>query len=468
MHPAVHPLAEKVFNLVPSDVGRPITNIKPNIDLPELEKLVREAIHTLRPSEAEVQDRDGRWYSFRIFPYKTIDDKIDGALLLLVDIDVLKRSEQLRESEHRFRTLADTLPQLVWTCLPDGNYDYFNSQWTAYTGRSQDELLGGQWREVVNPVDRARTGAYWLEALTGDVPYDLEYRIRRKDGEYHWFKVRANPVRNSEGKIIKWFGTCTDIEEHKRHEAELQAAHDELERKVAERTAQLRETVQELEAFSYSVSHDLRSPLRAMLGYTDMALEAGGEHLDPTIRGAIEHIATAAGRLDTLIQDVLSYSRVTRGEIKLAPVDLDRLVRDIVQEYPGFQLPKVEITIENPLRPVMGHAAYLTQAIGNLLSNAVKFVAADRVPKVTVSTEAKDGQVQLWVADNGIGIEAGDLKRIFSIFERLHPAHEYEGTGIGLSIVRKAVERMGGTVGVESEAGKGSRFWIRLDAAQPL
>jgi two-component system, chemotaxis family, CheB/CheR fusion protein len=716
------PLAEKILNLVSTDVGRPITNINPNFEFPDLKNAILEVINHVRPKEEEVQDKEGRWYSLRLLPYKTSEKKIEGAVLVLVDVDELKRSEQrtkeardyaeaiveavrepliildqqlqvesanrsfykifqtspeetggrfifeiqggqwnlpdlrtalhevllknspfdnfevmrefqhlgsrtmllnarpmrsivdhqsnrillaiedvterkqlevIRESEYRFRTLAEALPQLVWTCFPDGQCDYFNTQWTDYTGRSPDELLGLEWREALHPDDRNFTYDQWIDALHGKVPYDLEYRIRRVDGQYHWFKVRATPLRDSAGKILKWFGTSTDIEDQKRahlllqesenwlrlimesvrdfaiftidaegrvvdwnsgaegvfgfseeeilgrhadlifspedrangvpareiataaasgcalderwhmrkdgsplfvsgalrairdehgtlrgftkvarditerkqHEEELKKARDELEKKVAERTLQLRETVQELEAFSYSVSHDLRSPLRAMLGFAHLALMEGGEQIPPSSKDFLERIINAANRLDRLIQDILAYSRMSATEMRLEPLDLEKLTREVIDQYPGLQPVNVEIQIVSPLLPVMGHEASLTQCIANLLSNAIKFVRPGVPPRITVSTEAVDGMVKFWVADNGIGIDPANLTRIFSMFERVHAAQEYEGTGIGLSILRKAAERMGGSVGVESELGKGSRFWIQLKGA---
>lgn len=236
---------------------------------------------------------------------------------------------------------------------------------------------------------------------------------------------------------------------------------DELEKTVKERTARVLETNAQLEAFSYSISHDMRGPLRAMRQYAQILVEEN-HGLDQEGQNYLDRISRAAARMDRLIQDVLLYSRASRSEIQLAKVDLDKLVHEIVQQYPGFQPPQALIEINAPLQPVIGHEASLTQCISNLLSNAVKFVPAGRKPEVRIFTAQDNGMVRICVQDNGIGIAPKNQERIFNIFERVHGAHEYEGTGIGLSIVKKTVERMGGSVGLQSEVGAGTKFWIDL------
>jgi signal transduction histidine kinase len=174
----------------------------------------------------------------------------------------------------------------------------------------------------------------------------------------------------------------------------------------------------------------------------------------------------SAERLDNLIQDVLQYSRVARVPLELRQIDLEKIVDQVISDYPSLQAPEADIEIQKPLLRVLGHEAFLTQCISNLLSNAVKFVAPGVKPKVTVYTKVYGKEVRLFVEDNGIGISAENQKQIFGIFQRLHPNTTYPGTGIGLAIVQKAVQRMGGRVGVESALGKGSRFWLQLKRAE--
>jgi len=238
---------------------------------------------------------------------------------------------------------------------------------------------------------------------------------------------------------------------------------DQLERMVAERTAALRESNADLETFSYSISHDLRAPLRAMQGFSQILFEDLRDKLQPHHLQYMRRIMASANRMDNLISDVLAYTRVVRSDLALVPVDLDQLVHDIVQTYPHLRSEKADLQIEGPLHPVLGNEAALTQCISNLLGNAVKFVPIGKRPVVRVRSELKDEHVLLWVEDNGIGIAPEHQGRIFEMFNRLDT--QYEGTGIGLTIVRKAVERMGGKVGLESTPGEGTRFWIQLKPA---
>jgi signal transduction histidine kinase len=245
------------------------------------------------------------------------------------------------------------------------------------------------------------------------------------------------------------------------------ATHAEtLERLVAERTAKLEETVAELEEFSYTISHDLRSPLRAMQGFAQILREDYGGKLDDEGRDHLKRIDLAAQRLDALIRDVLSYSSLGRAVIELQPVDLEAVVDQVVSRYPVATSARPQIEIARPLLPVLACESCLVQALSNLIENAVKFVDAGALPQVRIWTEQVGSNVRLHVADRGIGIPAAALPHLFQPFRRAHRPNGYEGTGIGLAIVKRATERQGGTVGVSSEVGKGSDFWIELPLSE--
>src|SRR3989441_379104 len=247
--------------------------------------------------------------------------------------------------------------------------------------------------------------------------------------------------------------------------AHVRDARQRLEERVRARTRELEDRNAELEAFAYSISHDLRSPLRAMEGFSQALIEDYGDRLDETGRHHAERVVMAARRMDQLIDDLLAYSQVTRADLPRAPMDLQRLMRAALDQLDGeVRTRQARVVVEGGLPAVVAHGATLTQVLVNLLANGIKFVPSDRAPEVRVRAEARDGRVRLWVEDNGIGIAPEHHERIFRVFERLHPATNYPGTGIGLAIVRKAMERMGGRAGVESEPGRGSRFWIELPA----
>jgi len=260
------------------------------------------------------------------------------------------------------------------------------------------------------------------------------------------------------------------ITERKRAEHELAMAKDEiglharhLESTVIECTRQLREITGELEAFSYSISHDMRAPLRAMQSYAHFLVDEYGDKLDEQGVNYLQQIMRSAVRLDHLIQDVLSYTRLVHLKVPITPVNLHRLVRDIVEAFPNGHPIKPEFQIRGTLPTVMGNEALLAQCVSNLLSNGAKFVSPGTTPRLTVSAEPIDGDcIRVWFKDNGIGIAPENHERIFRLFERIHPTAVYEGTGIGLTIVRKAIERMDAKLGFESKLGKGSKFWIQL------
>jgi len=236
----------------------------------------------------------------------------------------------------------------------------------------------------------------------------------------------------------------------------------ELEEKVEERTRELKEVNSALEAFSYSVSHDLRAPLRTMQGFTEALLEDYSAQLDATGQDYARRIAEGAGRLDRLIQDLLRYNRIGQSKIDSCAVDLGKIVDEILEELAAdLDRQGAKVNIDDPLPVVLGHPGTLSQVFSNLIGNAVKFVRPGQKSLVRVKTEpSAKGTVRIWVEDNGIGIEPKHKDRVFQIFERLDAA--YSGTGIGLAIVRKGVERMGGQVGLISQLGEGSRFWVEM------
>lgn len=378
-------------------------------------------------------------------------------------------AEALRESEEQFRSMANNILPLAWMANADGGIFFYNQRWFDYTGTTFDEMQGWGWEKVHHPDHIKRVVEKWREHLRRGETWEDTFPLRGRDGQYRWFLSRAFPLRNAQGEITRWFGTNTDVTELRetqealeRAGAKLRQHSAELETTVAERTAALRETVGELEAFSYSIAHDMRAPLRSMTGYSSILSSDYSEKLDEEGRDFLRRIANSAERLDRLIQDVLNYSKVVRGELKLESIDTAKLIHEIVDSYPNLHPPHAEIIIQEPLPSVRVNPAAFTQIISNLLGNAAKFVAQGVKPRIVVRAETFADHVRLWFEDNGIGIELEAQKRLFQIFQRIHRPDLYEGTGIGLAIVRKAAERMGGRVGVESEPDKGSRFWVEL------
>jgi PAS domain S-box-containing protein len=308
------------------------------------------------------------------------------------------------------------------------------------------------------------------QILRGESVMERELRGYRRDTGTTWhFSFSGEPVRDRSGKLVMAVLVTRDITDRVRADEalrqaqqELTRSHAELERQVEERTAQLRVTVGDLEHFSYSITHDMRAPLRAMQGYAELLRSEFEGTLDLPAREYLRRIITASGRMDDLIRDALDYAKVVREELPLQTVDVEELLRGIVDSYSQFQAPHADLSIETGMPHAMANRGGLTQCLSNLLGNAVKFVGPGVVPEVRIWSERRNGNVRFWIQDNGIGISAEDQQRIFVMFQRLSRSHE--GTGIGLALVQKVMDKMKGSVGLESEPGQGSRFWIELQS----
>jgi PAS domain S-box-containing protein len=387
----------------------------------------------------------------------------------------------LRQSEERARQEFSQLEAIYQTaplglCVFDLELRYrrINERLAQINGIPREGHIGKRVHDIVPSLANQAEHVQQRVLDSGQpVRYEFRGETPAQPGIERVWDERWYPIRDAAGAINRIGVVAEEITERKQMETELQRARTELqsratslEQTVAERTADLRATIAELEAFSYSLSHDMRAPLRTIQSFSEMVLREAGEKLSPMEKDLLNKTITAASRLDRLIQDVLMYNGVVRTPVRLTPVDVEHLVRQITDERPEFQPPKADIQIEGPLHRVHGHEAYLTQCITNFLDNAVKFVPPGTHPRISLKDELIDGQVRLWFEDNGIGIPQEARRRVFGIFERIHPDTTYPGTGIGLAIVCKAAERMGGSVGVESEPGRGSRFWLQLQAAK--
>jgi signal transduction histidine kinase len=294
-----------------------------------------------------------------------------------------------------------------------------------------------------------------------------EHIARHRD-----FAARVKPEGAREIRTLtaSLNGMLTAIEQHQRERdaaiVEVGRHAETLEQRVHERTAALEASNRELEAFSYSVSHDLRAPLRAIQGFGRLLLDEQGSRLDPEGVDFAGRIMQAAERMDRLILDLLEYGRLGKKAPEVDEVDLDVVLDDARrQQADAYAERGAEIEIQAPLGRALGHHATLVQAFSNLLSNAVKFVEPGVRPSVRVQVTRNGQGVRLSVKDNGIGIAREHQERVFQLFERLHDSSKYAGTGVGLAIVKRAVERMGGQVGLQSEPGRGSTFWIELPGA---
>jgi PAS domain S-box-containing protein len=388
---------------------------------------------------------------------------ITGLRTVIIDISERRAAEKaLERTNWDYQRLLDSISGIVWEA--DARTLHI-----SFVSRSAERLLGyplqhwyrhGFWGDHIFYDDREAVLNSLQKAVAESNDVVLEYRMLASNRQPIWVRDTV-AVRERSGKLML-FGVAVDITELKQKEKLLRQAHEQLELRVAERTRELRDTVSELEAFSYSLSHDMRAPLRAIQGYSQLLLTTFGEPLGPTGRDYLKRMMASSERLDKLIQDVLRYSKLTRSPVELEEINLQELIGEIINDYPAFQPPNAHVEIQKPLRPVVGNKAFLSQCISNLLSNGVKFHKEGETPRIRISTRRADSHIEVVFEDNGIGIQPQDQNRIFGIFQRVHAGHEFEGTGIGLAIVQRAVERMGGRVGVESAAGQGSKFWLQL------
>lgn len=409
-------------------------------------------------------------------PYRMV-----GAMIDITEAETA--SQLLQEKNHElqvliseFRFVTDFMPQMVWATRPDGYHDFFNKQWYIFTGLTYEQTKDKGWALVLHPDDYARTVKVWQHSLqTGDV-YQIEYRMRRYDGQYRWFLVRALPMRDEEGNILKWFGTCTDIHDQK-------MASDILEQKVRERTAELQRAISELEAtniellqFASVASHDLKEPLRKIHMFANLlndryltGNDAAAEYM--------HRIITSSARMTRLINDLLEFTRLSVNSA-FELTDLNIVMEEVLSD--------LEIAIKEKKAVVdvcqLPHAdvipGQIRQVLQNLISNALKFSKKDEPAVIRITAEkvercdteaapSPDGAfVRLTIRDNGIGFDRQYADKIFTIFQRLHSKEKYEGTGIGLAITKKIIERHNGVVKAESEEGKGAIFIIVLPLRQ--
>ncbi|MBW8780445.1 MAG: PAS domain S-box protein [Verrucomicrobia bacterium] len=473
---------EKWFDLDPASLrGQPVREVigeaAYTMDAPRLHAVMAgREVHF--ESRMDYLHGPPRWISGAYIPHVDETSTVVGCIALLIDITERKQTEQaLADALTRYRFLADAMPELVWTARPDGSMDYVNSRWDI-TGLDEAQLLQpGGWLETLHPDDRLPTQKRWEAAVATCQPWEHSFRLRiSANGSYRWQLVRAIPRRNGSGQVEQWVGTATDIDTQRRAYAELADAReqlrhhaDQLEHQVRVRTAGLQEINAELEAFSYSVSHDLRAPLQFVSGFAESILMDAGNHLTFDSKDHLRRILRSAGRMDTIINDLLAYSRLSRAEMHIGDQSLESIVADVIATHhlPIQASVGAQVSVASPLPSVRADKTGLFQALSNLLSNALKFTKPGQPAVIRIRAESRGPKVRLWVEDNGIGIEAKNHERIFKLFERLHGNASYSGSGVGLSLVRKAVTRMGGACGVESAPGQGSRFWIDFPVPQP-
>ena len=379
----------------------------------------------------------------------TLRKKADKKIQDLIE-QLQQANEEYRESEDRFHTLADNIPNLAWMADADGWIFWYNKQWYEYTGTTLEEMQGWGWQKVHHPDYVDSVTEEWNTKLTNEEPYDNIFPLKGKDGNYRWFLTRITPIRDAQGNLIRWFGTNTDITERINREKELEITMDELKR-----------SNEELERFAYVSSHDLQEPLRMVTLYSQLLERRYKDSLDDDADDFIEYIVENAKRMKYLIDDLLEYSRITSQAKEFENINLDKVLESVLSNLSIIIIENNVNVTHDSLPTVFADKNQILQVFENLITNAIKF-RGKKSPKIDISAKKSDKEWTFAVKDNGIGIKPEHQKQIFEVFKRLHTREEYPGTGIGLSIVQKIIEKHNGRIWVESEPGKGSTFYFTL------
>ncbi|HMD48782.1 MAG TPA: PAS domain S-box protein [Bryobacteraceae bacterium] len=443
--------AERLFGYTAGEViGKPVTILIPADRLDEEPRILSRLRRGERVDHFETirKRKDGELLdiSLTISPVKDQHGTIIGVSKIARDITERKRAQAaLLASEARFRQLADAMPQIVWTARPDGYLDYYNERWYEFTGFSRDTYGDMSWEPILHPDDVRHCRDTWYASVRSGEPYHIEYRFwDRREQRWRWFMGRALAVRDADGNVVKWFGSCTDIDAQKCVEDDLRRAN------------------QDLEQFAFSASHDLQEPLRTVKIYSELLTNTCATQLEGQALEFLSYLRAGATRMETLLRDLLTYTQATKFEEPPQPTDSGEAFKFTLANLAGAISEAGARITADPLPSLRVHTAHLQQLFQNLIGNAIKYRSPDRPPAVHVTAERQNASWIFAISDNGIGIDSEYKEKIFGLFKRLHTSDEYSGTGIGLAICRRIVEQYHGRIWVESEPGQGSVFRFTL------
>jgi len=437
-------------------------------------KSLREEIYMLR--------EDGEKRHVIVHPQPLFNDngEIIGASKVMIDITDSKIAEEaLRKSEAKFRLLASSIPQFIWTSDPEGNVDYFSNSFYKYSGMKPEEATSGGWLDVIHPDEREENITKWFRSVNTGEEFKFEHRFKRHDGVYHWQLTRAVPQKDEKGNIQQWVGTSTDIEDHKTFQKKLENLVEERTKELKKTNIELENTNKELSSFAYISSHDLQEPLRKIQTFGSIIEQNDFENLSDNGKRNFARMQLAANRMKTLINDLLTYSRTNSSEKVYEKTDLNLLLSEMHSEF-AEALEEKKGKLEISKMPEISAIPFqLRQLFLNLISNALKFTKPEVAPLIRITSKVIKGNkignenmfqdqqyLHITVADNGIGFSQEYASKIFEVFQRLHGKGEYEGTGIGLAICSKIAENHNAIIKASSEVNEGATFHLYFPMVQ--
>ena len=357
---------------------------------------------------------------------------------------IQSRDNDLKAERERFRFMAESMPQKIFTAEPDGQGGYLNRQWIEFTGLTFDRIKNWSWTQFIHPDDLEENLRLWKHSIDTGEPFHFEHRFRRADGEYRWHLSRAHAMRKEDGYISIWIGSSTEIHEQKEKEEALRRANDDLQQ------------------FAYAASHDLQEPIRNVAVYSEIiARRYRDQPLDAEGQQYLGFLREGGRRLATLINDLLAYTRAGMMEVQGTPVDSTMVLSDSLSSLAEAVRESDAKVTSDVLPQVYIGEAHLQQVFQNLIGNALKYRGPE-APHIHISAARSGAMWCFSVRDNGIGIDPKYKETIFGVFKRLHHDRTYAGTGIGLAICQRVVERYGGRIWVESELGKGATFFFTI------
>ncbi|MES2546001.1 MAG: PAS domain S-box protein [Bacteroidota bacterium] len=404
------------------------------------------------------------------------EDKTPLKMMGIIRDITLEKNHQLEieESEQKFRLLADSMPQHIWTADVEGNLNYFNQSVYDYSGLTPKQVEELGWLEIVHPDDREENIKVWTKAISSGKDFLLEHRFRKHTGEYRWQLSRAIPQKDENGNIQMWVGTSTDIQDQRTFTNELEKQVVQRTQELVQKNIDLGKMNSELQSFAYVSSHDLQEPLRKIQVFTSRIAERDFDNLSETTKEYFNKIVLAASRMQTLIQDLLTYSRANTSDRKFENKNLDEIIEEVRGEVSEELAEKNAVINSQNIGSAKVIVFQFRQLLHNLIGNSLKFSKPNQLTEINIKSEiisganlndlrfdANTNYFHLTFSDNGIGFDAEYSEKIFEMFQRLHNT-EYKGTGIGLSIVKKIVENHNGIISAKSSKNMGATFDIYL------